>query len=244
MKYGFVAFYSDEVVKFASKAGFDALEIFVDPETSLNLDKLTESDIDRVNANFKENNIEVATISCSAKHLHGDPAKRKEHIDYMTKAIKTAKKFGTDMVVTNAFGDKTKSPVDNLPCYKKVFSEYARLAEDEGITIAIENCPHWNGLPPTAVENIAFSPEMWEAMFNEVPSKAIGLEFDPSHLHWSGIDIIKALRDFGDRVYAFHAKDTEILEEERNKYGIIGMQIGKVNKWDAGWWLYRIPGFV
>jgi sugar phosphate isomerase/epimerase len=144
--------------------------------------------------------------------------------------------------VTNAFTDRSKTPFENLKVYKEVFGEYAKAAEGEGVRIAVENCPHWVGYP-TPVGNIAFSPEMWDAMFGEVPSKAVGLEFDPSHLVWQGIDYLKALVEYGGRVYSFHAKDTEILKDGLYRYGVIGKQIGKESEWDAGWWRYRIPGF-
>ena len=58
--------------------------------------------------------------------------------------------------------------------------------------------------------NLAFSPEVWERMFELVPSSALGLEMDPSHMVWLGIDYLQAIRDFGDRIYHAHAKDTEI----------------------------------
>ncbi|MHB1485783.1 MAG: sugar phosphate isomerase/epimerase family protein, partial [Saccharofermentanales bacterium] len=86
------------------------------------------------------------------------------------------------------------------------------------------------------------NPEMFDYMFESVPSKAIGIEFDPSHLFWQRIDYIEMLKKYGDRIYCFHAKDTEILEDGLQKYGIIGKQIGKIDEWESGWWRYRIPG--
>ena len=243
MKYGFVTFYTDKVAEFASEAGFDALEVFADVGSTLDLNVITTDDIKQITDKLDGLNLKISTLTCAPIHLEADASKRSENNAYFIKALKTVKRFGTNIVVTNAFGDKTKSPYDNLKAYKQVFTEFAKVAEGEGVKIAIENCPHWNGLHPMPVGNIAFSPEMWEAIFNEIPSEAIGLEFDPSHLYWMGIDCIKALKDFGSRVYAFHAKDTEILKDKLNKYGIMGMQIGKENEWDAGWWRYRIPGF-
>ena len=242
MRYGFVTFYSDQVARFAAGAGFDALEAFVDPGTSLDLNKLSDADIAHVTEDLGDLGIKLATISCNPIHLDGDPARRAENNAYFKKAIRACRKFGTDIVVTNAFADKCKTSCENLPAYKEVFAEYARMAEGEGVRIAIENCPHWVGYP-TSAGNMAFSPEMWEAMFDAVPAKEIGLEFDPSHLVWQGIDYIRALKEFSDRVVAFHAKDTEILKEERYKYGIIGKQIGRETDWDAGWYRFRIPGF-
>lgn len=242
MKFGFVTFYSDEILDFAAKAGFDNLEIFVDKGANLDIDKMTDEDIAELVGKFEKAGVKIATVSSGVNHLDGDPVKRAENNEYFKKLIRNCKKFGTDIVVTNAWADKSKSPYENLEAFKEVFTEYAKAAEEAGVKVAIENCPHWVGCP-TPVGNIAFGPEMWEAMFEAVPSKAIGLEFDPSHLVWQGIDYVQAIRDFGDRVYAFHAKDTEILRDNLKKYGIIGKQIGKRDEWDSGWWRYRIPGF-
>lgn len=46
----------------------------------------------------------------------------------------------------------------------------------------------------------------------------------------------------GSRVFAFHAKDCEIDREALHRYGVLGRQFGAKNKWDMGWWRYRIPG--
>lgn len=82
--------------------------------------------------------------------------------------------------------------------------------------------------------NIAYTPEHWDKMFDAVPSPALGLEFDPSHLCWQGIDYLWAVRQYADRIYHIHAKDTEILVERRNQCG---------NLAPGGWWRYRIPGW-
>ena len=242
MKFGFVTFYSEQIVKFAAGAGFDGLELFVDSGSNLDLDKMSNDDIERLNHGLNDAGLSVTTISCNPVHLDGDPIKRAENTAYFKKAIKSCRRFGTDIVATGAFADRSISPYENIKAYKQVFTKYAEMADAEGIRIAIENCPHWLWYP-TSVGNIAFSPEMWDAMFDAVPSNAIGLELDPSHLVWQGIDYIKAIKDYGNRLYAFHAKDTEMRSDGRNRHGVIGKQIGKESEWDAGWWRYRIPGF-
>ncbi|KRG09819.1 hypothetical protein ACA29_22235 [Lederbergia galactosidilytica] len=40
--------------------------------------------------------------------------------------------------------------------------------------------------------NIAYSPEIWEVLFETVPSTKLGLEIDPAHMVWQGIDYVKA----------------------------------------------------
>lgn len=242
MKLGFITHYSEERVEFAGRAGFECLEVTADQGSPLDLDKLTEGALEEILQVFRNNHVEFGTIQCCPNHLEGDPVKRKENNLYFKKALRMVKKFGTDIVMTNAWADKSKSPAENLKEYGEVFGEYAKVAEAEGVRITIENCPHWLGYP-THIGNISFSPEMWDAMFELVPSKNIGLEFDPSHLLWQGIDYIKAIRAYGDRIYACHAKDTEIIKDKLDKYGILGMQLGRDSEWDAGWWRYRIPGW-
>jgi len=246
MKYGFVAMYDQETAQFAAKAGFDGMEIFVGPiiDVAMGLDILNMSDdeIKRVVDYVGGLGIGFTTLSCNPIHLHGDPAKRAEAGKHFRKALESAKLMGTDIVVTNAFTDRTKSPVENLVDFKEVFGEYTKIAESEGVKIAIENCPHWHGTPPVH-GNLAYSPEMWEAMFDAVPSKALGLEFDPSHLVWQGIDYLRAMREFGDRIYAYHAKDTEMLPEGQYRFGVFGQQLNTVHDWPGGWWRYRIPGY-
>jgi sugar phosphate isomerase/epimerase len=70
-------------------------------------------------------------------------------------------------------------------------------------------------------------------MFEAVPSPALGLSFDPSHLVWLQIpDVPELIRTYSARIYHFDAKDTEILPERLARQGILG----------SGWWRYRLPG--
>lgn len=42
-----------------------------------------------------------------------------------------------------------------------------------------------------------------------------GFNFDPSHLHWQGIDPVQFLREFPDRIYHVHIKDAAITLDGR-----------------------------
>ncbi|MGQ9631587.1 MAG: sugar phosphate isomerase/epimerase family protein [bacterium] len=240
MRVGFLTQYSEERVKFASEARFDCLEVIVAPGTSLDITDLSKGKLEDVMGIFDKYGVKISAVqtawdyknSRALNHLDPDDDKRRECKDYFSRVIKRCKEFGTDVVTTNAWADKSKSVKDNIPIYKKVFGEIAEMAEDGGVRIAIENCPHAGGYP-LHIGNIAMSPAVWELMFDAVESKAIGLEYDPSHLVWLGVDYIKGIYDFGERIYHIHAKDTEILESELSRQGIYG----------EGWWRYRIPGW-
>lgn len=105
----------------------------------------------------------------------------------------------------------------------------------------IENCPMEGWVKFATPGNYAYSPELWTALFNEVPSDSFGLNLDPSHLYWLGIDYLQVIKDFGEKIFHAHAKDTEILTEGQYEYGFFGRQIEPI-PWKSGWWRYRIPG--
>lgn len=231
MKIGFLTEYSEERVEFAKKTGFECLEIPVIPGSALDIKKLTKAKIKRVRQVFAKNEIRISNLACSVNHLDPDENKRRKNNEYFIDVLKISKEFGTNIVTTNTWGDRKKTPKENLSLYKEVFTKYAKIAEDNGVRIAMENCPHMTSYP-FFIGNIGYSPAIWELLFEAVPSRAIGLEYDPSHLVWLGIDYLRGIYDFKERIFAVHAKDTEIIKDNLYKEGILG----------TNWWRYRLPG--
>lgn len=85
--------------------------------------------------------------------------------------------------------------------------------------------------------NIATGPVGYEALFRAFGnSPYIGLQYDPSHLVRQFMDEIQTARDYADRIFDVHLKDTEILWPVLRKGGIRPVD-------NAGWWRYRLPGF-
>jgi sugar phosphate isomerase/epimerase len=109
-----------------------------------------------------------------------------------------------------------------------VFTPLADYAGERGVRIAFETAPRGGG-----EGNIAHSPALWDIIFSEVPSPALGLSFDPGHLVWLQIpDIPGVIRAYGDRIYHVDGKDAEILPAVLAKQGVTG----------NSWWRYRLPG--
>ena len=103
----------------------------------------------------------------------------------------------------------------------------------------IENCVMEGWHPDGYPGNLAYSPELWEWMFE----LGLYLNFDPSHLLWLGIDPVEALRPYVDRVAHAHAKDAETFPASATATGSsAGPRRAKQDPWDMGWWRYRIPG--
>ena len=117
---------------------------------------------------------------------------------------------------------------ENIREFATVYAPLAAYAEERGVRIAFETAPRGGG-----EGNLAHAPHLWDRLFEAVPSPAIGLSFDPSHLVWLQIpNIPDIVRRYGARIYHMDGKDTEILTDRLAAQGILG----------NSWWRYRLPG--
>jgi sugar phosphate isomerase/epimerase len=176
----------------------------------------------------------------STSGLYGNPitandADREQQLTLLKAAIDLAAKQGIPTVSCNHRRDQTVDAKTNLHLFKLAFEPLAAYAEAKGVKLIFENWPN-RGL------NFMITPELWDQAFNAVPSPALGLCFDPSHLVWQGIDYMRAARDFGSRIYHAHAKDTELLAEGQYRYGMYGPQLEEPAA-RGGFWRYRLPGY-
>lgn len=162
--------------------------------------------------------------------LSPDPDQRKEAVDNVEILIKAAAHAGIKVVSTFTGRDPMKTVEENLDLFEEVFPKVAEIAEKHNVFLALENCPMYEFWPP--VYNIAVSPFLWRELFNRVPSPALKLNVDPSHLVWQGIDYAQAVLDFKDRIVIAQAKDTEVLPNVLRNEGMLTMK----------WWRHRIPG--
>lgn len=65
-----------------------------------------------------------------------------------------------------------------------------------------------------------------------------GFNFDPSHLHWQGIDPVEFVRAFADRIYHVHIKDAAVTLNGRS--GILGSHLNFGDPRRG--WDFRSPG--
>lgn len=242
MKLGFYTNYDASTVKFAHKVGFRSMELSAWPDSSLNADMVTNERIREVKKDFQAHDIEVSALGFYPNFLDPDKAKAEEASRYFYKVMDLASRMSVDVVCTFAGRNPDKSIKDNIPLFEETFKPFCEEAERRGLRIAIENCPMMDRFRLRG-ENIAISPEVWEEMFRVVPSRALGIELDPSHMVWQGIDYIQAIYDYGDRIYHIHAKDMEINRRVLNRVGILGQAFGEIMGLGHGWWRARLPGW-
>lgn len=126
----------------------------------------------------------------------------------------------------------------SLTYFKESFPAVVKACEASGVRIALEG---WPG-PTPYHHTLGYTPEVWRAMFSAVPSPALGLCYDPSHLVRLGIDYLRVLEEFGDRIHHCHGKDTALLPEERYLYGQAAPALAAAPRFSGGAWRYCVPG--
>ncbi len=231
MRLGYLTEFKPEALRTAKEIGFSIVEAQA-WSWSEALEK-GKAEIKRAAAAAKsllaEYDIAISALTLYRNHLEDGPATAKKNF---AGVMELANCLGVKVIASMAGRERDKSVADSIPAFKRVFAPIAKMAETAGLQIAFENWPGGMNRYPHWGSNLAHSPQAWEMMFDAVPSPALGLEFDPSHLYWQQIDHIGALQQFADRVYHVHAKDTEIVADRLAEGGIFG----------DGWWRYRTPG--
>ena len=181
----------------------------------------------------------LSALAYYDNNLHPDPAEREAAHAHVRACIDAAAALGGVPVGTFIGRDPGRSVADNLREAERVFPALVDYAGERGVRLMIENCVMEGWHPDGYPGNLAYSPELWEWMFE----LGLYLNFDPSHLLWLGIDPVEALRPYVDRVAHAHAKDAETFPAERNRFGFFGrVATREEDPWDMGWWRYRIPG--
>lgn len=91
--------------------------------------------------------------------------------------------------------------------------------------------------------SLVCTPETYGAMFREVPSPAMAVNYDPSHLLRMGIDPLRFLREFVGRVKHVHGKDCMIMAENLYRYGHEQeATFAEPYAFGGFHWRYTIPG--
>lgn len=216
-----------ELAVWAAEMGIDAIDVpELTPEVKQTLDAA---------------GVEVGSVDCGAvrQALSQDEAEQKAGVAGAKETISQMADLGGEVLFVALVPPKPTTPrAETFEVWKKTFPDIVAHAEDKGVKIAIEP---WPG-PPPAYPAIGCTPEMWRAMFAEIPSPNLGLCFDPSHLARIQIDYLRALSEFGSRVHHVHGKDCEILEDGLYLHGVLGETFGRRYQHGEGWWRYCIPG--
>jgi sugar phosphate isomerase/epimerase len=169
-----------------------------------------------------------------------DAARRSGAAETNAAYIREAAALGVQNFFTVMLPEQMDAPrPKNL---ERAVDGYGRLCAaiaDIDVRLVLEG---WPG-PEPHQPALACTPESCRAVFEAIPSPALGLNYDPSHLMRMGIDPLRFLDEFGSRVYHAHAKDTEILEQGLYECGNSQPPtLRELTGYGAAHWRYCIPG--
>lgn len=222
MRVGFLSSYNKERIEFKKRHGFGSVELLVNPDTDFLPGKDGwKSKAADVKSSYHEAGIRISCIGgFYVNHLDADPAVASKHKQHVRNCIELAREIGVPVVAGFA-GRVINEDLDkSLPKFKEVWSEHAKAAESAGVKIAFEHCPMGQFHSPFGGINCIATPAMWEKCFDAVPSDALGIEWDASHLMCQLIDPVLNVRKYGKRIYHVHAKDAKVFRDIMDQYGI------------------------
>ncbi len=222
----------EEVVDFAAENKFSCVEMMCWPKgkaerryagvTHVNVDELDDSQVKHINGYLDKKGVYISGLGYYPNPLAADKEKTEKEIEHIKKVIKGAAKLGIPVINTFIGRDHTKNIDDNFKLFKDVWPGIVKVAEENNVKIGIENCPmfftndEWPG-----GKNLAFSPAIWERMFEIIPSEAFGLNYDPSHLVFMQMDEVQPIYDFKNRLHHIHLKDVKVYKDKLDKVGIL-----------------------
>jgi sugar phosphate isomerase/epimerase len=192
----------------------------------------------------------VSALSCHGNPLHPDPARATADDETFRKTVALAEQLEVPVVVTfsGCPGDHAGARHPNWvttpwpPEYLEVLAwqweaqalpywqEAAAFAGNHGVKVAIE--PH----PGFLVYNVETALRLRAAA-----GPHLGVNFDPSHFYWQGMDPVVTIRALGDAIFHVHAKDVALNAPNIALNGVLDTK--SYRRMAERSWLFRSVGW-
>lgn len=176
-----------------------------------------------------------AGLMISALSCHGNPVHpiaeiaRKDHETYV-KTVRLAELLHVPVVITFS-GCPGGGPKDEVPNWVTAawppeyaqalewqweeklipyWKDAAQLAADAGVKVALEAHPGFCVYNPETVLRL-----------RAATNPSLGINLDPSHLYWQGMDIPSVIPYLGEAIFHFHAKDIAMNPQLTGLNGVL-----------------------
>lgn len=236
----------EEMIDEISRIGYECVEVACWPQgkaerkyggvSHIDVNNLDEEKKEHILSYAAEHGVTISALAYYPNTMDGNPDKRKASIEHLYKVIDAASFLGIDLVTT-FIGRVTELPVeDNLEIFAEVWPPIIKYAASKGVRIGIENCPmlfdrtNWPG-----GQNLFTSPVLWRKMFEIIPDRNFGINFDPSHFVWQQMDYIAPIYEFKDRIFHVHFKDIKLYPEKLKERGVMAYPLDYMDP--------KIPGY-
>jgi sugar phosphate isomerase/epimerase len=190
--------------------------------THIDVAELSTQKIAYIRDYLKQKEVYISGLGYYPNPLDADDKQTAVYIAQIKDIIAAASALNIPVVNTFVGRDHTQSVDYNLGRFKEVWPEIIRWAEQHKVKVAIENCPmlftsdEWPG-----GKNLAISPEIWDKMFDIIPSDHLGLNYDPSHHVWMQMDEVQPIYDYKEKLFHIHLKDVKVYRDKLNRVGIL-----------------------
>jgi sugar phosphate isomerase/epimerase len=180
---------------------------------------------------LKEAGLSISGLSCHGNPLHPDKRIARRHRAEFEQTVRLAQRLEVPVVnvLSGCPGDSPQAKCPNwITCAWP--PEYPEALEWQWREVVV---PYWkqaaafahkHGIERIAVEMhpgfVVYNPET-AMRLRELVGPRIGVNFDPSHLFWLGVDIRAAIRRLGDAIFHCHAKDTYIDQRNVSENGVL-----------------------
>jgi sugar phosphate isomerase/epimerase len=172
--------------------------------------------------------LELSALNVSAFPLH--PRVGAVHTDLTRKTMELAGKLGVDRIIaqSGAPGDADGSSVPHWVAYPwpPEMLDVVRRQWEQAIALWRNLAEHGRAHGVTRIcfelhpVNLVYNvPTL--LMLREAVGEAIGVNFDPSHLVWQGMDIPACVRALGPAIYHVHIKDVMMHPWNQALVGVI-----------------------
>ena len=225
---------------YAGKSHVDPHKLLHDPDALARFQKI-----------LQESGLSISALSCHGNPIHPDAAMAKMYHEDMCDTVRLAGELGIDTITcfSGCAGDSSQSKYPNwvtcswpedylkileyqwedvlIPYWKK-FTEYAKAY---GVTkIALELHPGF----------MVYNVDTLKRLRNAVGPE-IGMNFDPSHLLWQGMDPVAVLRACKGMVYHVHAKDVRVDKYNTAVNGVLDTKHYSDEEHRS--WIFRTVGY-
>jgi sugar phosphate isomerase/epimerase len=187
---------------------------------------------DRLSGELRAHGLELSCVNAAGNPLHPDPAIGGRHAALLRGAVELAGRMGVTRVVTMS-GCPGSRDGGTTP----VFAPWALTPDDEPLwewQLEHRLAPFWRELCEWARAQApevriclelhagasAYSPGSFLRLADHA-GRNLGVNFDPSHFWWQGIDPISVIEDVGDRIGFAHGKDTLVYPDRVRREGVI-----------------------
>lgn len=194
--------------------------------------------------------IEISALSCHGNPIHPQREIAEKHDREFRDTVKLAAELGVKTVITfsGCPGDSDNATYPNwVTCpwptdfsdllewqwenkVRPYWTEAAAFAKSHGVRIAIELHPGF----------VAYHTESFWRL-REIGGDTIGVNFDPSHLFWQGMDPLVCIRELGDAIYHVHMKDTWLDGPNIARNGVLDTKRYSDEKNRS--WIFRTVGY-